>query len=163
MAKSDAADTIVRYEVSNNIARITLHRPPVNALSVPMIRTVVAAFQRAAADQMVRAVVLSSAVAKRFSAGLDIDILLGKPGEEIRKFVQELYINLYDAQIQSRKAVDRRGRRRGPRRRNDNGGLLRRGAGRRERHLRVSGDRRRRHSLHSLCASAEDRRPPPGV
>src|SRR5262245_8699936 len=98
MADEDTADAIVKYEVSNRIARITLSRPPVNALSVPMIRAVVAAFGRAAADQTARAVVLSSAVAKRFSAGLDIDILLGKPGEEIRKFVQELYINLYDAQ-----------------------------------------------------------------
>lgn len=98
MAEVDAGDTSVRYEVTNSIARITLARPPVNALSLPMISAVVAAFQRAADDRNVRAVVLSSAVARRFSAGLDIDILLGKSGTEIRKFVQELYINLYDAQ-----------------------------------------------------------------
>lgn len=42
--------------------------------------------------------VLSSAVARRFSAGLDIDILLRKPADEIRKFVRELYVNLYDVQ-----------------------------------------------------------------
>lgn len=98
MAEADAADTAVRYEVVNGIARITLARPPVNALSLPMIRDVVAAFHRAAGDPGARAVVLASAVARRFSAGLDIDILLGKSGGEIRKFVQELYINLYDAQ-----------------------------------------------------------------
>ena len=98
MAEVDAGDTSVRYEVTNSIARMTLARPPVNALSLPMISAVVAAFQRAADDRNVRAVVLSSAVARRFSAGLDIDILLGKSGTEIRKFVQELYINLYDAQ-----------------------------------------------------------------
>jgi enoyl-CoA hydratase len=93
-----ATDTIVRYEAANGIARITLARPPVNALSVEMIRAVIAALQRAAADSDVRAVVIASAVAKRFSAGLDIDILLGKRSEEIRKFVQELYINLHDTQ-----------------------------------------------------------------
>jgi enoyl-CoA hydratase/carnithine racemase len=98
MADANAAETIVRYELANGVARITLARPPVNALSLPMIRAVVAAFQRAAADPAARAVVLSSAVARRFSAGLDIDILLGKAGVEVRQFVQELYINLYDAQ-----------------------------------------------------------------
>lgn len=98
MTDKNAADAIVGYDVSGGIARITLTRPPVNALSLPMIRAVVVAFQRAAADQTARAVVLSSGVAKRFSAGLDIDILLGKGSEEIRPFVQELYVNLYDAQ-----------------------------------------------------------------
>lgn len=98
MSIDTSRDSIVRYEVVDGIARIVLDRPPVNALSVEMIRAVVAAFRRAAADRDVRAVVLSSGVARRFSAGLDLDILLGKPAEQIRMFVQELYINLYDAQ-----------------------------------------------------------------
>lgn len=93
-----SVDAIVRYEVSEKVARIVLARPPVNALSLGMIRGVVAALNRAAGDREARAVVLSSAVAKRFSAGLDLDILLGKPAEEIREFLQELYIRLYDAQ-----------------------------------------------------------------
>lgn len=91
-------DQIVGYTVSGAIARITLNRPPVNALSLEAIRAVVAAFRRAAEDNGVRAVLLTSAVAKRFSAGLDLDILLGKSVAEMRPFVQELYINLYDAQ-----------------------------------------------------------------
>lgn len=90
--------SIVHYEIVDRIARITLDRPPVNALSLDMIDAVVAAFREAAADRAARAVVLSSAIAKRFSAGLDLDILLGKPAAEIRKFVQKLYIELYDAQ-----------------------------------------------------------------
>lgn len=93
-----ATETIVRYEAANGIARVTLARPPVNALSVEMIRDVIAALRRASADTEVRAIVIASAVARRFSAGLDIDILLGKRSEEIRKFVQELYINLHDTQ-----------------------------------------------------------------
>ena len=90
--------TIVRYEIVDRIARITLDRAPVNALSLDMIDAVVAAFKEAAANRTARAVVLSSAIAKRFSAGLDLDILLGKPAEDIRKFVQKLYVELYDAQ-----------------------------------------------------------------
>ena len=92
------ADAIVRYDVREKIARIVLDRPPVNALSLELIRSVVAAIERAAGDRDARAVVISSAVARRFSAGLDLDILLGKRAEEIREFLQALYIDLYDAQ-----------------------------------------------------------------
>lgn len=92
------ARPIVRTEISGAIARIVLDRPPVNALSLEMIRGVVGAFRSAGADPSVRAVVLTSAVAKRFSAGLDLDILLGKPAHEIRPFVTELYLGLHDAQ-----------------------------------------------------------------
>ena len=88
----------VRYEVVDRVARITLDRPPVNALSLEFIQNVVAAFRRAAADDAARAVVLCSALTVRFSAGLDLDILIGKPLADIRPFLQELYIGLYDAQ-----------------------------------------------------------------
>jgi enoyl-CoA hydratase len=98
MTEGKASDVVVRYELSERVARITLARPPVNALSLEMIRAVVTAIKRAADDREARAVVLSSSIAKRFSAGLDLDILLGKSGGDIRKFLQELYIGLYDAQ-----------------------------------------------------------------
>ncbi len=91
-------DQTVRYEAANDVARIILDRPPVNALDLDMIRSVVAAFEAAAKDDAVRAVVLTSAVAKRFCAGLDLKVLLGKPGTEVRGFLQELYIRLHDAQ-----------------------------------------------------------------
>ena len=98
MTQVRAADEIVRYDVSGKVARIVLARPPVNALSLDMIRGIVSAINRAADDRAVRVVVISSAIARRFSAGLDLDILLGKPAEAIREFLQELYIRLYDAQ-----------------------------------------------------------------
>jgi enoyl-CoA hydratase len=98
MTMAETSDGSVRYEIADRIARITLNRPPVNALSLEFIHAVVAGFKRAAADPAARAVVLSSAVAGRFSAGLDLDIVLGKPVEEARRFVEALYIDLYDAQ-----------------------------------------------------------------
>lgn len=88
----------VRYEVADGIARIVLDRPPVNALSLEFIRQIVATFRRAAADEKARVVLLTSAIARRFSAGLDLDILIGKPIEEIRPFLEALYVDLYDAQ-----------------------------------------------------------------
>ena len=98
MENAVTSEDPVTYERLGDIARITLRRPPVNALSLEMIRGVVAAFRRAANDDGARVVVLASAIAKRFSAGLDLDILLGKSGAEIREFLQALYIDLYDAQ-----------------------------------------------------------------
>jgi enoyl-CoA hydratase/carnithine racemase len=92
------ADHTVRYEVSNRIARITLERPPVNALSLDMIRRVVGAFRQAAEDEDVRVVVLASAVAGRFCAGLDLNLLMGKSETKVRDLVQALYVQLHDAQ-----------------------------------------------------------------
>jgi enoyl-CoA hydratase/carnithine racemase len=89
----------VRYDVSNGIARIILDRPPVNALDLDMIRSVVAALEAAAKDDTVRAAVLMSAVPNRFCAGLDLKILLGKSETKVRGFLQELYVRLHDAQF----------------------------------------------------------------
>lgn len=88
----------VRYEIANGIARVTLDRPPVNALDLDMIRSVVAALETAAKDDAARAVVLTSAVPSRFCAGLDLKILLGKSDAKVRAFLHELYIRLHDAQ-----------------------------------------------------------------
>jgi len=91
-------DTSVRYAVANRIARIVLERPPVNALSLDMIRAVVAALKRAAADDAARAVVLESAVPRHFCAGLDLAMLLGKSREQVREFLQMLYVELHESQ-----------------------------------------------------------------
>ena len=40
----------VRYAVAKRVAHIVLDRPPVNALSLDMIRAVIAALRQAAAD-----------------------------------------------------------------------------------------------------------------
>ena len=90
----------IRYEVSGGIARIMLARPPMNALDLAMVRGLVAALKRAAADDAVRAVVIASAVAKRFCAGLDIVELAGRSPDQIRTLVHELYVGLFDAQCQ---------------------------------------------------------------
>jgi len=88
----------VSYAVADRIARITLNRPPVNALSLDTVRGIVTAFKRAAADHEVRAAVLTSAVPGRFCAGLDLAVLLGKSSEQVREFLQALYVDLHDAQ-----------------------------------------------------------------
>jgi enoyl-CoA hydratase/carnithine racemase len=85
-------DAHLRYEVSDRIAEIILERPPVNALSLALLEELIHAFRRAAADEEVGAVVLASALPRRFSAGLDLDILCGKSAAEVRGFLDKLYV-----------------------------------------------------------------------
>jgi enoyl-CoA hydratase/carnithine racemase len=89
----------VRYAVAERVAHIVLDRPPVNALRLDMIRAVIAALRQAAADDEARAVVLSSAVARHFCAGLDLAVLLGNSREEVHAFLQALYIDLHECQF----------------------------------------------------------------
>lgn len=88
----------VRYTVENNIAAITLARPPLNAFSLAFLDAIIAALRRAAADPDVRVVVLSSDIPKMFCAGLDLDIILGSDEGTIRAFLNRLYIELWDVQ-----------------------------------------------------------------
>jgi enoyl-CoA hydratase len=91
-------DEDLRYDVSDQIAEISLARPPVNALSFSLIEQLVAALRRAATDENVRAVVLTSALPRRFSAGLDLGMILGKSATEMRRLLDKLYVELADAQ-----------------------------------------------------------------
>jgi enoyl-CoA hydratase len=88
----------LRYEVSDRIAEITLARLPVNALNLSLLEQLLAAFGRAAADDNVRAVVLTSAVPGRFSAGLDLGLVIGKSPIELRRLLDKLYVELADVQ-----------------------------------------------------------------
>src|SRR6187397_1012775 len=88
---------LVRYSVSANIAEIMLDRPPVNALSMDLIDTLLAALAKAREDDAVRAVIIGSAH-NVFCAGLDLDIVRGKPGIETKKFLERLYFALNDTQ-----------------------------------------------------------------
>ena len=92
------ADEDLRYEVSDRIAEISLARAPVNALSLSLLEQLIAALRRAAADEDVRAVVLTSALPRRFSAGLDLRLLSGKPVAEVRSLLHTLYVELAEAQ-----------------------------------------------------------------
>ena len=88
---------LVRYSVSGNIAEIMLDRGPVNALSMDLIDALLAALSKARDDEALRAVIIGSAH-KVFCAGLDLDIVRGKPGIETKKFLERLYFALNDTQ-----------------------------------------------------------------
>lgn len=91
-----AHDTI-GYSVTDHIAAISLHSPPVNALSLPLLEGLLAALRRASADDGVRAVLLASTVPGRFSAGLDLKNVAQDPGS-VRGLLDKLYVELTDTQ-----------------------------------------------------------------
>ena len=88
----------VEYDVTDGIAEIRLNRPPVNALSLELVEGVIAALRLAAGDAAVRVVILTSARPKVFCAGLDLDLVRGRSGVEFRRFLERLYMELYDVQ-----------------------------------------------------------------
>jgi enoyl-CoA hydratase len=88
---------LIRYSVTGAIGEITLDRAPVNALSMPLIDALLDALAKAKDDAAVRAVIIASAH-KVFCAGLDLDIIRGKRGTEVRHFLERLYFALNDTQ-----------------------------------------------------------------
>ncbi len=79
-------DKFVSLEVEKAVATLTLGRPPLNVLHIPMLKQLETALVKAAQDKVVRVLVLK-AEGKMFSAGVDVvDHTLEKVGEMIPLF-----------------------------------------------------------------------------
>lgn len=64
----------LKYEIEEGILTLTLHRPEqLNAFTVTMANELVAAFERASADDAVRAVIVTGA-GRAFCAGMDLSV-----------------------------------------------------------------------------------------
>ena len=87
----------VRIEVVDGVAEILLDRPPVNAISMELIDSLLGCLEQARDDDAVRAVIISSAH-KVFCAGLDLDLVRGKGALEVKQFLERLYFALNDIQ-----------------------------------------------------------------
>ncbi len=88
---------LVRYEVRDRVAEITMDRGPVNAISLELARGVIDAYRRAREDDAVRAVILTSALPTVFSAGLDLKIALEYDGQALRRFIEVFYYEMHEA------------------------------------------------------------------
>ncbi len=79
-------ETFVTFEITNGAATLTLNRPPLNVLHMPLLRQLEAALAKLSADETVRLLVLR-AEGKLFSAGVDVaDHTPDKVGEMIPLF-----------------------------------------------------------------------------
>jgi hypothetical protein len=88
---------MIHCSVADHIAEIRIDHPPVNGLGVAMIDDLIAALGRAAAADDVRVVLITSAVPRRFCAGLDLAAVLNDVSA-LRSLVDKLYVRLSDAQ-----------------------------------------------------------------
>ena len=88
----------IRYEVRERIAEIKMIREPVNAIDLLLAEEVVDAYRRVRFDPEVRAVILTSDCKAAFSAGMDLKMIRGKTGVDLRNFLEVLYFGMHDAQ-----------------------------------------------------------------
>lgn len=88
----------VQYNVADRVAEITMTRAPVNAVNMQLAKEVNAAYGIAREDENVRAVILTSAFDRAFSAGMDLDMIRGASGLDLRRFLEVLYFGMHDIQ-----------------------------------------------------------------
>ncbi len=86
------------YEIRDRVAEITLRRAPVNALNHALVEEINAAYRNAKDDPAVRAVILTSAFDNAFSAGMDLAMIRGGTGMDLRRFLEKLYFEMHDLQ-----------------------------------------------------------------
>ncbi|MAG97763.1 MAG: enoyl-CoA hydratase [Rhodospirillaceae bacterium] len=89
---------LVEYQVTERVAEITMKREPVNAINMQLASEVNAAYRLARDDREVRAIVLTSDCEKAFSAGMDLEMIRGGSGLDLRTFLEELYFTMHDLQ-----------------------------------------------------------------
>jgi enoyl-CoA hydratase len=89
---------LVRYTREGDIGVVTLDRLPCNLIDMPFIERLLASFDSAGADGACRAVVLESASAEVFSAGLDLKGAMQWSAEQLRAVLHRLYLDLMEVQ-----------------------------------------------------------------
>lgn len=88
----------LEYVVRDRVAEITMSRAPVNALNHGLVDDILAAYETAKDDPDVRAVILTSAFDNSFSAGMDLAMIRGGTGMDLRRFLEKLYFRMHDLQ-----------------------------------------------------------------
>jgi len=86
------------YNVTNNIAEMILARGSSNAFSLDFLNEILSQLKLASQDKNAKVVIIKSDIPNIFCAGLDLNIIIGKSGLEIREFLNRLYIDLWDIQ-----------------------------------------------------------------
>lgn len=88
----------LEYDVTDRTAWITMSRAPVNAINDELASEINAAYRRAAEDDRVRSIVLTSAFDRAFSGGMDLKKMDGASGQDLREFLETLYFEMHRIQ-----------------------------------------------------------------
>ena len=94
---------LVGYVVRDRVAHLTMQRAPVNAINHALIEQILECYRRADEDPGVRAIVLTSAFDRAFSAGMDLAMIRGRSGLELRRYLEKLYYAMHDMQYRMSK------------------------------------------------------------
>jgi enoyl-CoA hydratase/carnithine racemase len=86
------------YTVRKRVAEITMRRAPVNAIDHALIEDINDAYRKAKADSAVRAIILTSAFDRSFSAGMDLAMIRNARGLDLRRYLEKLYFEMHDLQ-----------------------------------------------------------------
>ncbi|KPP76679.1 3,2-trans-enoyl-CoA isomerase-like [Scleropages formosus] len=99
----------VDLDSSTGIAMMRFQSPPVNSLTLDFLTEFATNLEKLEMDKGCRGVVLTSALPKIFSAGLDIREMYGKSPEHCREFwkaVQEMWLKLYGSSMVTVAAIN---------------------------------------------------------
>lgn len=96
---------MITTTVRDGVAEILLNAPPFNCITDSLLTELMHTLRRAGNDPQVRAIVLGSAIPRRFCAGLDLPQFLKNTHSDIRTIVNKLYFELYELQSSLPKPV----------------------------------------------------------
>ncbi|XP_069502914.1 enoyl-CoA delta isomerase 1, mitochondrial-like [Ambystoma mexicanum] len=99
----------VEMDSNTGVAVMAMKSPPVNSMSLDFLTEVAIGLDKLEMDKGCRGVIITSAVPKIFSAGLDITEMCGKSAEHYGAFwraVQDLWLKLYASNMVTIAAIN---------------------------------------------------------
>ncbi|NXF12787.1 ECI1 isomerase, partial [Smithornis capensis] len=99
----------VELDESSGVATMKFKSPPVNSLSLDFLTEFCISLEKLENDRACRGVIITSAIPKIFSSGLDIMEMCGKSTEHYAEFwraVQEMWLRLYSSTMVTLAAVN---------------------------------------------------------
>ncbi|XP_071976284.1 enoyl-CoA delta isomerase 1, mitochondrial isoform X2 [Engystomops pustulosus] len=100
---------LVEMDEATGVAVMKMKNPPVNSLSLDFLTEFSISLEKLEIDRSCRGLILTSAVSKIFSAGLDITEMSGKSNEHYAAFwraVQEMWLKLYGSNMVTIAAIN---------------------------------------------------------
>ncbi|KFP90515.1 hypothetical protein N311_05816, partial [Apaloderma vittatum] len=100
---------LVELDESSGVATMKFKSPPVNSLSLDFLTEFCISLEKLENDRACRGVILTSAIPKIFSSGLDITEMCGKSTEHYAEFwraLQEMWLRLYSSNLVTVAAVN---------------------------------------------------------
>ncbi|KAM8960401.1 enoyl-CoA delta isomerase 1, mitochondrial [Pelodytes ibericus] len=100
---------LVELDEATGVAIMKMKNPPVNSLSLEFLTEFSISLEKLEMDRGCRGLIITSAVPKIFSAGLDITEMCGKSAEHCRAFwsaVQEMWLKLYGSNMVTIAAIN---------------------------------------------------------